>query len=65
MMKNKENSNEGRIRHTMIDLLHEDKTISFDGLSQLTGLTIDTIKQYEEIIVTVLTKLKKLDNFKP
>jgi hypothetical protein len=65
MMMSKENSDEGLIRHALIDLLHEDKTISYDGLSHLTGLPIDTIKQHEEIIVLMLTKLKKLHNFKP
>ena len=59
---------EAKIKHALIDLLHYDKEVTLEALSELTGFTTSTIQKHQtsiDIIVNKLKKVSKSPNFSP
>lgn len=54
---------EKRIKNAVIDLLHFGETLTYDSLSNKSGLSKTIIKKYENLIEAMLLKLKKSNQF--
>jgi len=70
--KNKDNVanrtlEEKQIKIAVIDLLHNNKEVTYDAISKATGMSTFSVKKHSESIKSMLTKLKKVHdspNFK-
>lgn len=58
---------EEQIKHAIIDLLHNNESVTHNSLSKATGLSIFEVEQHHTAIDSMLSKLKKVltsPNFK-
>lgn len=53
---------ETKIKHAVIDLLHYNKELTHEAISEATGISVENIKKHNESIKSMLAKLKKIHN---